>query len=321
MDRLTRIRKMLTLSARVTARHPHLLAYMAAALLSISILFGAALAPVARSAWRAARNASSEDGAAVQILAPYARVTTTTATKVRVLPRWSVVLPVAFTVYFASTFLALFFNAALLLSARDALNGRPTSFRAGLEAAWERRRDLFWWALFSATVATLIDAARQKADGFLARRLLGGLSLAWKLATFLAVPVLVVEGGDPKTVVLRSAELFKRTWGESLAGELGLEVLETLAIGFGAAAGLFVGYEWLMRALDLASLGMSAGWPIPVCVAALALVAAATTTAVVFLKLVASVFTMSAYLFATEGVVPDEYRGEDDGWFVAARPG
>jgi len=46
--------------------------------------------------------------------------------------------------------------------------------------------------------------------------------LAWNLATFLVVPVLVAEEVGPFEAVKRSAQLLKRTWGEQIVGNLSI---------------------------------------------------------------------------------------------------
>jgi cobalamin biosynthesis protein CobD/CbiB len=49
--------------------------------------------------------------------------------------------------------------------------------------------------------------------------------MAWNLATYLVVPVLVVEGVDPLTAIKRSASLLKQTWGEQIAGNFGIGLI------------------------------------------------------------------------------------------------
>ena len=46
--------------------------------------------------------------------------------------------------------------------------------------------------------------------------------MAWTLATYLAVPVLVTKDIGPVDAVKESAMIFKRTWGEQVAGNFGL---------------------------------------------------------------------------------------------------
>jgi amino acid transporter len=64
--------------------------------------------------------------------------------------------------------------------------------------------------------------------------------MAWSLATFLAVPVLVAEDLGPVEAIKRSSQLLKKTWGEQIVGGLSIGlVFGLLAIAvviLGAAA-------------------------------------------------------------------------------------
>ncbi|RME42834.1 MAG: hypothetical protein D6791_16800, partial [Chloroflexi bacterium] len=48
---------------------------------------------------------------------------------------------------------------------------------------------------------------------------------AWNIATFLVVPVLVVEDVGPVDAIRRSVELLKKTWGEQIAGNLSIGLI------------------------------------------------------------------------------------------------
>ena len=52
---------------------------------------------------------------------------------------------------------------------------------------------------------------------------LGGM--AWNLATYLVVPVLVVENVGPLEAVKRSANYLKKTWGEQIAGNFSVGII------------------------------------------------------------------------------------------------
>ena len=48
------------------------------------------------------------------------------------------------------------------------------------------------------------------------------IGFAWNIATYLVVPVLVVEEVGPVEAIKRSAGLLRKTWGEQLVGNFGL---------------------------------------------------------------------------------------------------
>ena len=51
------------------------------------------------------------------------------------------------------------------------------------------------------------------------------LGFGWTVATFLTVPVLAIENVSPIDAVKRSAQLLKRTWGEQLVGNAGVNAV------------------------------------------------------------------------------------------------
>ena len=58
------------------------------------------------------------------------------------------------------------------------------------------------------------------------------VELAWKALTYLAVPVLILEGAGPVDAGYRSAKLIKETWGEGLTGHIGLSAVRGVATLF-----------------------------------------------------------------------------------------
>ena len=92
--------------------------------------------------------------------------------------------------------------------------------RDGLHIAVQRLRTILGYALIAATVGVILSAIRERGGlGQIASSLLG---FAWNLATFLVVPVLVVEEVSPIDALKRSANLLKKTWGEQIVGNLSI---------------------------------------------------------------------------------------------------
>ncbi len=83
----------------------------------------------------------------------------------------------------------------------------------------------------------MVLRAISERSGLLGRLVVGLVGLAWNLATFLVVPVLVVEDVGPIEAIRQSAAYLKRTWGEQIVGNLGMGLvfglisLGTLAAG------------------------------------------------------------------------------------------
>src|SRR5262245_38608376 len=147
--------------------------------------------------------------------------------------------------YLASTFIVIFFNAALVSCALDAHAGKEPSVLRGLGSAVGRLPQILMWSLVAATVGMILNAIQsflRDKLGILGS-LLGGLGeLAWAAMTYFVVPILVVDGVDPVTAVKRSLGHLRRTWGEAVGGRGGLALVCMLLllpviflIGLGAA--------------------------------------------------------------------------------------
>jgi len=115
----------------------------------------------------------------------------------------------------AATVAGIYFQAALVIGANERADGGDPTLRSCLRGAWARRGRILRWGLLSATVGVAIRAVEQRL-GILGSILgfLGGL--AWAIASFLVVPVVVAEDLGPVASIQRSAHLIKSTWGTSL---------------------------------------------------------------------------------------------------------
>ncbi len=202
----------------------------------------------------------------------------------------TIVLTILF--YIVSFFLSFFFNAAIIGAATIRLEGGNPTVADGLRIARENVKRIFVWAIFAATVAMILRAIQERL-GFLGKIVIGLVGVAWSLATYFVVPVLIFEKLGPWAAVKRSAHIFKSTWGETIVGGfsmgaifvlLGLAGLLIPILGFvlGGGLGLVVGIIVLI-----------VYWVI------LGLVASASR----------SILVAALYRYATTGKVAEEFRG------------
>jgi hypothetical protein len=119
--------------------------------------------------------------------------------------------------YLVNYFLIIYFNVALVSVAYDRIGGGHATLNDGLQAAWKRKGIIFQWALLDATVGMLLRSLEDRM-GWLGRLVTDLVGIAWNLATYFVVPVLAVEDVGPAEALSRSAQLFRETWGEELAG-------------------------------------------------------------------------------------------------------
>ena len=158
---------------------------------------------------------------------------------------------VAFLFYFAQYFVITFSNSALVGAAMIRLRGGDPTVGDGFRIAFERIGIILGYTAIASTVGMILRTLSERSRG-LGRLAVGLVGLAWNLATFLVVPILVVEGVGPLDAVKRSAQLLKKTWGEQIAGNLsiglifGLMILGLFAITLIPAIALSV---WLENAL------------------------------------------------------------------------
>ena len=127
----------------------------------------------------------------------------------------------AFLFYLVQYFVIFFFNSALVGAAMIRLDGGDPTLSDGLRIASSKALPILGYAAIAATVGMILRAIQERA-GFLGKLVAGFLGVAWTLASFLVVPVLVSRNIGPIDAVKESAVLLKKTWGENLIGQGGV---------------------------------------------------------------------------------------------------
>lgn len=186
--------------------------------------------------------------------------------------------------YVVSYTIAFFFQAALVAAALERMGGGDPTVGSALRAARQRLGAIVVWGVIAGTVGMLLKAIQDRSE--LVGRIIAGLfGVAWSLATFFMVPVLVMEQNSIPDSFKRSAKLFRSTWGETLAGGFGIGLIGFLLMVPIVLLGMLIG----------SLLGPVVG--IVLVVAALAIVG-------VFVQALQGVFTAALYRHATTGETP-----------------
>jgi hypothetical protein len=159
--------------------------------------------------------------------------------------------PVLFLYYFVNFFVITFFNSALIACAIRKFGGESATLSDGLGVAFSRLPQIAAWAAVAATVGMVLKAVQERA-GFVGKIVIGLIGMAWTIATFFVVPVLVVEKVGPIDAVKRSVEILKKTWGETLISNVGIGAVMTL-LAFAGIAMLIAG--------GIASAALQSPWP------------------------------------------------------------
>jgi len=136
---------------------------------------------------------------------------------------------------FASYFISIFFNSALVAAALERLRGGNPNVAMGLNHATKRLPSIFGWAVIAATVGLILSILRDRTDNFLGRLLLSFIGGAWTVVTFFVVPVLVAEDLGPVAAIKRSGSLLRETWGRQVAASFGFGIVYVVGI-LGAVA-------------------------------------------------------------------------------------
>lgn len=209
--------------------------------------------------------------------------------------------------YFASMFLATFFNVAFYNEIIAALNGKGVSFRRGLRAAYARLPAILAWSLLAGLVGWLIRRVEERLP-FVGRIAAGFIGMAWSVAAVFAIPVIIQEQaiGNPFKILQQSALTLKRTWGEGLIGYLGFSAGNSVVFLCSLPPLLLAGaLAWLTKSWWIIAVA-GAFW-------LLGLLAMAYLVSVA-----GNVYRCALYMYAAEGVVPEPYDQEllDMAWKV-----
>ncbi|HAC10083.1 MAG TPA: hypothetical protein DCG14_10565 [Phycisphaerales bacterium] len=129
-----------------------------------------------------------------------------------------------FAFYFVTSFVVIFFNAALIAAANERFQGRPTGVGAGISVALKRLPQILGWTLVATTVNLILRAIEERV-GLVGKIIVGLIGVGWAIAIYFAVPAVVLEGVGPIGAIKRSGQTIRKTWGESLM----------IAVGFGLA--------------------------------------------------------------------------------------
>jgi hypothetical protein len=186
-------------------------------------------------------------------------------------------------------------NAALVGAALIRLRGGDPTARDGFKIAGQHMGPIVGYALIGATVGVALQALRERAG--IAGQIVAWLGeTAWNIATFLVIPVLIVEGVGPIEAVKRSTSLLKKTWGEQIVGNAGIGlVFGLIAVAVAIAGGVVI------------ALAAATGF-VPLIVLAVLIAAAVFAGVIAVGAALKGIFTAALYRYAAEG--------QTDGYFA-----
>jgi hypothetical protein len=118
-------------------------------------------------------------------------------------------------------FTTYYFAVGLAHNADRQMHGESPAFGDGMALASSRMGAIAGWAFVATVVMTIIRAIQERFG--IAGAIIGGLAgAAWGILTFLAVPVIALEGTGPIETIKRCAHLVKSRWGEQITGTIAI---------------------------------------------------------------------------------------------------
>jgi hypothetical protein len=144
----------------------------------------------------------------------------------------------AFLFYVVQYFVIFYFNTALVGAVVMRLEGGSPTLGDGLRIANRRIGTIFGYAVISATIGVILRAIQERV-GFIGRLIAGLLGAGWAVATFLVVPVIATSDRGALDSISESTALLKRSWGENIVGQVGLNLAFSL-LYLGLLAGAVV---------------------------------------------------------------------------------
>lgn len=132
-------------------------------------------------------------------------------------------------------FIAIFFFSAMVIYSSLRLEKSDPTVSESIKRACRKIPNILSWTLFSSTIGVILELVNR----ITGEKLEMLISLAWSLATFFVIPVMIFEDKRPLEALKGSVDLFKKRWGEAVSGivGIGLSVLILGAIGLLLFAG------------------------------------------------------------------------------------
>ncbi len=191
-----------------------------------------------------------------------------------------------------------YFSVGLAAAADMIFRGQAgVTVADGLAVSRARFSQICGWAALSTAISLLMGLLENQGGigGQIAARLVG---MAWSLVTFLAVPVIALEGTGAIGTLKRSASIFRERWGQQITGNI--------AIG---------GAVFLIGILPAAVLiaGGIALWSSAAFLGALLVIVGALVLAVALLiqKALSGIFGVALYRYALEGQAVGGFTAEE----------
>jgi hypothetical protein len=197
---------------------------------------------------------------------------------------------ILFFFYLVTYAITYYFNTAVVSCAIYRMKGGDPDVKGGFRAATARFKEILGWALVSATVGLALKFFQDRA-GVVGKFVIGLIGITWSVATYLVIPVIVMDRVGPLDALKESGRLVKKTWGEQVSGNIGFGFFFFLIL-------LPVFFIMPMFVVFESQLAIIIGITVMVIYITLISLVQSTLTAI---------FQAALYLYAKEDFVPEGY--------------
>lgn len=130
-------------------------------------------------------------------------------------------IPLVVVGVYALSVIGFYFSVGLAACADMIFRGQEATVADGLAVARSRFAQICGWAAIATAISAVMGVLENQGGigGQIAARLVG---MAWSLVTFLAVPVIAIEGTGPFGTIKRSASMFRERWGQQITGNIAI---------------------------------------------------------------------------------------------------
>lgn len=128
----------------------------------------------------------------------------------------------------AATWVGAIGQAAVIAGAAERMDGGDPTLSSAFAVARARVVRLLQWAVLATVVAVVLDQLEERL-GVLGRLVSWAGGIAFRVMSFLALPVIVFEDVGAIEGFKRSSRLLKETWGEQITFNFGLGILTFVA--------------------------------------------------------------------------------------------
>ena len=139
-------------------------------------------------------------------------------------------IAVFFVLYLVTMLVSNLCMAAFFSEIFRGLNGDSVAVSRGIRKAFSRFKAIFLWSLLASTVGLILSMLERRA-GIIGAIVIKLLGVVWAVASCFAIPAIVCNRdlNNPFQALKYSASAIKRTWGESLIGFVGINMISLVA--------------------------------------------------------------------------------------------